>query len=230
MAGVRAGFPRDNRPVNGGPVIALVDGEHHPAAVREALDALDTARGVAATIFCGGEEKVGAEVLADPEAHYGRALALGLAPAAALRRLAEQGTAARAVVDLADEPVLPARARLRLAALALHLGLAYEAPGLWLAPPRYQHLSYAGPKLAVIGTGKRTGKTAVAGHWAGLLSEAGVEPVIVSMGRGGPAEPTLAEPGTSLERLLEIAAAGLHAASDHLEAACLLYTSPSPRD
>ena len=207
--------------MNGGPVIALVDGEHHPAAVREALDALDTARGVAATIFCGGEEKVGAEVLADPEAHYGRALALGLAPAAALRRLAEQGTAARAVVDLADEPVLPARARLRLAALALHLGLAYEAPGLWLVPPRYERLPFVGPKLAVIGTGKRSGKTAVAGHWAGLLNEAGLEPVIVSMGRGGPGEPTLAEPGTSLERLLEIAFAGMHAASDHLEAAVL---------
>jgi len=204
-----------------GPVIALVDGEHHPAAVRQALDALDAERGVAAAIFCGGEEKVGTEVLADPEAHYGRALALGLAPAAALRRLVADGTDARAVVDLADEPVLPARARLRLAALALHLGLAYEAPGMWLASPRYERLCYAGPKLAVIGTGKRTGKTAVAGHWAGLLRGAGLAPVIVSMGRGGPAEPTLAEPGTSLERLLEIAAAGFHAASDHLEAAVL---------
>jgi hypothetical protein len=55
----------------------------------------------------------------------------------------------------------------------------------------------------VIGTGKRTGKTAVAGHWARLLRER--DPVIVCMGRGGPREPTLAEPTTSLDDLLELA-------------------------
>ena len=41
------------------------------------------------------------------------------------------------MVDLADEPVLAPAARLELAALALHLGLSYEAPGLRLEPPRY---------------------------------------------------------------------------------------------
>ena len=50
----------------------------------------------------------------------------------------------------------------------------------------------------MIGTGKRTGKTAVAGHWAGLMHAAGGSPVIVSMGRGGPPEPEVAEAGTSL--------------------------------
>ena len=63
--------------------------------------------------------------------------------------------AAATVVDLADEPVLPAGAKLRLAALALHLGLAYEAPGACLEPPSYSAVAFAGPKLAVIGTGKR---------------------------------------------------------------------------
>ena len=81
----------------------------------------------------------------------------------ALRRLAPR---AEAVVDLADEPVLPPSAKLRLAALALHLGLRYESPGLRLYPPRYEPVAFDGPKLAVIGTGKRTGKTAVAAHWA----------------------------------------------------------------
>ena len=42
------------------------------------------------------------------------------------------------------------------------------------------------PSLAVIGTGKRIGKTAVTGHLARLLSQRG-EVVVVSMGRGGPA-------------------------------------------
>src|SRR5205085_10982055 len=124
---------------------------------------------------------------------------------------------ARAVVDLADEPVLPAQAKLTLAAYALRYGLAYESPGATFTPPRYEPVDFDGPKLAVIGTGKRTGKTAVAGHWATLLRERGTSPVIVSMGRGGPPEPQLAEAGVSLQELSEIAATGRHAASDYLE-------------
>jgi cyclic 2,3-diphosphoglycerate synthetase len=181
-------------------VIALIDGEHHPPAVREALDRVHAERGLAGVIFCGGEEKVG------PGADWGRPVETG-EPEEALARLA---ASAGAVVDLADEPVLPASARLRLAALALHLGLAYEAPS-------YEPVPFEGPKLAVIGTGKRTGKTAVAAHWARLLRDA----VIVCMGRGGPPEPQLVRPGVSLDDLIAMAEKGTHAASDYLEDAVL---------
>jgi cyclic 2,3-diphosphoglycerate synthase len=189
------------------PVIALIDGEHHPAAVRDVLAPLD----LAGVVFCGGEEKLGPAPL---EEHYGRPVETD--PEEALRRLAP---AADAVVDLADEPVLPPRAKLRLAALALHLGLRYEAPGLLLDPPRYEPVDYAGPTIAVIATGKRTGKTALAGHLARLLREQ--DPVIVCMGRGGPAQPVVAYPDTSLDDLLAIADGGAHAASDYLEDAVL---------
>jgi cyclic 2,3-diphosphoglycerate synthetase len=199
--------------VAGGPVIALIDGEHHPVAVREVLALLERERGLAGVVFCGGDEKLGPEPLGE---QYGRAVETD--PERALRRLAP---GAEAVVDLADEPVLPASARLRLAALALHLGLRYEAPGMRLEPPHYQPVPFDGPKLAVIGTGKRTGKTAIAGHWAGLLREHGADPVIVCMGRGGPAEPRLAPAETDLQDLLAIAEAGGHAASDYLEDAVL---------
>ena len=74
-------------------VIALIDGEHHPAAVREFLDGLD----LAGVVFCGGEEKLGPGSL---EHHYGRPVETD--PDAALRRLAAN---ADAVIDLADEPV-----------------------------------------------------------------------------------------------------------------------------
>jgi predicted GTPase len=104
-------------------VIALIDGEHHPAAVRDALDGLD----LAGVVFCGGEEKLGGGSL---DELYGRLVETE--PQEALRRLAP---AAEAVVDLADEPVLPPTAKLRLAALALHLGLRFEAPGLRVEPP-----------------------------------------------------------------------------------------------
>jgi cyclic 2,3-diphosphoglycerate synthetase len=206
------------RGVRPGPVIALIDGEHHPAAVRDALERLDRERGLATVVFCGGEEKVRRELLDDARSHYG--FPLERDPERALR-----GGEARAVVDLADEPVLPAAAKLRLAALALHRGLAYELPGAVLEPPRYARVEFDGPKLAVIGTGKRTGKTAVAGHWATLLRERGRDPVIVSMGRGGPAEPQLAKAGTSLDDLRALAADGLHAASDYLEDAVLAGVS-----
>jgi cyclic 2,3-diphosphoglycerate synthetase len=158
-------------------------------------------------------------VLEAAEEHYGRPVETG-DPEEALRRLAGASGAA-AVVDLADEPIVPPQRKLRFAALALHLGLEYRAPGTHLTPPPYADTGFAGRKLAVIGTGKRTGKTAVAGHWAKLLADNGVRPVIVSMGRGGPAEPQVASADTTLDDLLAIAASGRHAASDYLEDAVL---------
>jgi cyclic 2,3-diphosphoglycerate synthetase len=71
-----------------------------------------------------------------------------------------------------------------------------------------------------VGTGKRTGKTAVAQALARALSSAGTEPVIVTMARGGPPRPELVdarETDLTLSALLRRAASGQHAASDHLE-------------
>jgi cyclic 2,3-diphosphoglycerate synthase len=193
------------------PVIALIDGEHHPAAVRDALARVERERELAGVAFCGGEEKLPDEPL---EEIYGRPV--DQSPHDALRRLAGQS---ETVVDLADEPVLGPSAKLRLAALALHLGLRYETPGLTLDPPRYSPIDFAGPKLAVIATGKRTGKTALAGHLAALLADD--DPLIVCMGRGGPARPVVAEPDTSLDDLITLSESGVHAASDYLEDAVL---------
>ncbi len=164
-------------------------------------------------VFCGGEEKLAGGSL---EEHYGRPVEVE--PHSTLPRLA---SAAAVVVDLADEPVLTASGKLGLAALALHLGLAYEAPGLRLTPPAYARVDSPAPKLAVIGTGKRTGKTAVACRWAELMREAGANPVLVCMGRGGPPEPRTARAGIGLIELLDIDSRGEHAASDYLEDAAL---------
>ena len=153
-----------------GATVALIDGEHHPSVVRDALDRLERERGLTAVLFCGGEEKAGRAVLDRAADHYGRPVELG-DPAEGLRSLAAQ-FGAGTVVDLADEPVLGPERKLQLAALALHLGLSYEAPGMRLDPPPYAEIPFDGPKLGVIATGKRTGKTAVAGHWARLAARA----------------------------------------------------------
>src|SRR5947208_7460582 len=74
--------------------------------------------------------------------------------------------------------------------------------------------------MAVIGTGKRVGKTAVTAHVARLLAR-DRDVVVVAMGRGGPPEPQVAIVRPTLESLLELSRAGQHAASDHLEIAAL---------
>ena len=75
-----------------------------------------------------------------------------------------------------------------------------------------------------MGTGKRTGKTAVSAHLARVLAADGRPPVIVAMGRGGPPEPELIDPATfdlTADGLVALAASGRHAASDHLEDALM---------
>ena len=209
-------------------VIALVDGEHHPDVARAALDRLQEEHVIEGVLFAGGQEKVAGAVLADPAAHYGRDVTLpGSDVRAALRTLA-RATAAEAVMDLSGEPVVDADTRMELAVVALHEGLVYHAPGVVLTPPPATRLDTGEvPVVAVIGTGKRTGKTALGTHLASLLRDSGMEPVVVSMGRGGPPEPVLvrAAERPGVDRLLEIARAGGHAASDYLEDAVLAGTT-----
>ncbi|MEP6475970.1 MAG: 2,3-diphosphoglycerate synthetase [Actinomycetota bacterium] len=124
---------------------------------------------------------------------------------------------AEAVLDLSDEPVLGYRERMDLAAVTLSAGIPYLGSDFRLDPP-IEGPPLGAPTLAVIGTGKRTGKTAIAGEVARLAARMGLNPIVVAMGRGGPATPEVAEAGSiDLARLLELERAGRHAASDYLE-------------
>jgi cyclic 2,3-diphosphoglycerate synthase len=122
------------------------------------------------------------------------------------------------VVDLSDEPVLSPRARLLLASHALAAGLPYVGADFRFEPPSFEPFPL--PSIAVLGTGKRVGKTAVTGHLARLLAH-DREVLVVAMGRGGPPEPEVIEVPPTLGDLVERSRAGLHAASDHLETAAL---------
>lgn len=196
--------------------IVLIDGEHHPSAVADALRLVERDFSIVALTFCGGGEKVPASVLADPAAHYGYELVRGENPSSALAA-AIASADADCVVDLADEPLVTADVKLLLASEAEAAGLEYLAPGMGLPSAPTESVEFDGAQIAVIGTGKRTGKTAVCGHLARVIDDAGGAPAVVSMGRGGPPAPIVELPPVGLTKLLELSRGGVHAASDYLE-------------
>ena len=122
------------------------------------------------------------------------------------------------VIDISDEPVLGYEKRSRLASISLWKGASYQGADFAFTPPPRPKLAKV-PSVAVIGTGKRTGKTAVGGTTARVYDEAGLSPVVVAMGRGGPSEPEVLEDFENLtpESLLEWVEEGRHAASDYIE-------------
>ena len=203
----------------------LVDGEHYPPVVVAALDDLRS-RGVepVAALYLGGTEKVagyGAGVDLGVPVHWterGATAAVDIPAAArALRELiARHGP--DVVIDLSDEPILDPRRRLQLASHVLLAGVQYTGADFTLTPPPRPRLSQR-PTIAVIGTGKRTGKTSVSGDIVRRLIQHGSTPVVVAMGRGGPAEPVVVAAGTPLDpaALLAVVDAGGHAASDFYE-------------
>jgi cyclic 2,3-diphosphoglycerate synthetase len=106
---------------------------------------------------------------------------------------------------------------MEMIAVALARGIPYIGPDFRFDPPVTEH-PLPVPTLAVIGTGKRVAKTAVSGHLARLAVAQGASPVVVAMGRGGPAGPVVAGPeDVTLESLLRRVERGEHAASDYLE-------------
>lgn len=188
--------------------------------IEGALDELRT-RGheIAGAVLAGGKEKLpssglgglaGTELIVDDD------------PRRALDRAIVSLTP-EAIMDLSDEPVLDYRKRHELVAVALARGVAYEGADFRFRPPPRPHLAKK-PSIAVIATGKRTGKTAVSGGIARTLLEEGRRPVIVAMGRGGPAVPEVIR-GDAMEldarALLDMADQGKHAASDFVEDALL---------
>ena len=185
--------------------LAIVDGEHYPSVVRDALAELPYE--FVAAVLVGGTEK-----LRGDGDGYG-------VPLAATVEAGIERHRPEIVVDLSDEPVLGPVERLALASRVLRLGVPYAGADFRLDPPRLE--PFALPSIAVVGTGKRVGKTALTGHLARLVS-ASRRVVVVAMGRGGPPEPEVVAVRPTVEELVALSRSGRHAASDHLETAALV--------
>ena len=195
-------------------VIVLVDGEHYPPVTRWGIQtARERGHDVVGAVLVGGIEKI------DPTRVPDFGVPTRVAGPDKMAALGEalDAFAPEAVLDLSDEPVLGYRERMELAAVTLARGLPYVGADFRLDPPIVGP-PLGAPTLAVIGTGKRSGKTAIAGQIARVAAARGLDPTIVAMGRGGPPEPQVAEAGSvDLERLVELVRSGEHAASDYLE-------------
>ena len=177
--------------------MALIDGDHTPDVVRAALAELPYQ--FIGVILVGGSEKL------RPGELFGLPFLEGFGEA-------------EIVVDLADDPALSPAGRFAWASRALAAGLAYLGADFRFDPPAFA--AFDAPSIAVIGTGKRVGKTALSVHLARLLA-AEHEVVVVCMGRGGPPEPELLGAPPALAELVARSRAGMHAASDYLEIALL---------
>jgi cyclic 2,3-diphosphoglycerate synthetase len=209
--------------------VALIDGEHYPPVVVDALRQAADRFEFRAALFLGGTEKVKAgDLESAAESIYGLPVLFDRDWSRGLTRIIERFRP-EVIVDLSDEPVLGYEQRFRLVSETLARNVGYAGSDFHFSPPRYERLCTS-PSLSIIGTGKRVGKTAISGYMARVLQgvmggrggRGGI--VIVAMGRGGPAVPEVIDGASGLltvADLLEWSRQGRHAASDHFEDAFL---------
>ncbi|MBU7014335.1 MAG: 2,3-diphosphoglycerate synthetase [Theionarchaea archaeon] len=202
-------------------ILALIDGEHYPPVTKDALATIEG--DVRAAVFLGGTEKVGS--IEELTAHLDIPIYRGnqsrdihdvIVTACSAHEIEQ-------VVDLSDEPIMDYVSRLHLACALMKEGVQYKGSDFLFTPPRYPKILKR-PSFSVVGTTKRVGKTAVSGYIARTLKASGYIPWIVTMGRGGPAQPEIIR-GDTIELtpsyLLKQANQGKHAASDHWENALI---------
>ncbi|MBS3813265.1 cyclic 2,3-diphosphoglycerate synthetase [Candidatus Bipolaricaulota bacterium] len=207
-------------------VLALIDGEHYPPVVQWALSSLqDLVHEVRGLVFLGGTEKItnrgdAIEGTYDLPIYYGRdleALPLEEIKTACLELVPDL------VLDLSGEPVVDYDDRFRIASTLGEVGIPYCGADFYFNPPVHD-LELESETIGITGTDKRVGKTAVSVTLVDMLKEQGYDPVVVSMGRGGPTDPDLIKPDgkiSAIEGLMKASRSGRHAASDYWEDALL---------
>ena len=209
---------KDNRDKR---LAALIDGEHYPEVSRDAINLLKTyfPGSFSGIIFLGGTEKL---IACDLEKYFGEKV----------YRIDDiDSDFCRALdyfkpdiaYDLSDEPVVDYMIRMKIASFCMANECSYMGPDfLFNWEPRY--IKSQKDTIAIIGTGKRIGKTAISAYIARLLIDEGIDVAIVAMGRGGPGEPQVIkgdEVNIDEKYLLQLNEKGYHASSDYIEDALL---------
>lgn len=201
-------------------IVTLIDGEHYLPVIREAINRVGELGTVEAAVFIGGTEKISEN--SDLDSLPVRVL-FGEDSEMLLAQVIEEHNA-DLVIDLSDEPVVGYRERFRFANIALHGRASYSGADFHFEAPKYAEVLHK-PSVAIIGTGKRVGKTAISAFICRVVDkETSLRPVVVAMGRGGPKCPDVID-GRSIrldaQTLLAESRAGKHAASDYFEDALL---------
>lgn len=210
-------LPRNNKSV--AKSVVLIDGEHYPPVVEEALSEISEAYSIQSLVFLGGTEKIGTRV---PDQMFGYKLITNKDKFEGLRTALHEGSI-ETVIDLSDEPVIGYAERLLLANIALAHGAEYKGADFVFSPPGMPKIANK-PTLSIIGTGKRIGKTAISAYISRVLKGSNLDPVVIAMGRGGPKEPDVLK-GSEIKLdtgfLIKMSEQGMHAASDYYEDALM---------
>lgn len=198
----------------------MIDGEHYPPVTLEAMQAVREKRGfeIVGACFLGGTEKIGSI----EDFHLNAPLFVGENYLDSIRKAISE-LKPDVAVDLSDEPIVGYEERMEIASLLAVHGIDYCGSDFEFKAPEYEKLEEK-PSLGIIGTGKRVGKTAVSAYTARLIKVLGFRPVVVAMGRGGPAEPVFLNGEEILidnHYLLELKESGKHASSDYVEDAMM---------
>lgn len=205
-------------------ILVLIDGEHYPEVTRAGLEKLAENFNLVATVFIGGTEKI--DKLQDLNNYLSYPIVFPetqrTSDLSSLLLNALTKYSVDAVYDLSDEPIMDYQKRFDVANTLLTQGIDYLGPDFHFKAPQLKKTLNT-PAIAVYGTAKRVGKTAITGYIARVLTQNQLDVAIITMGRGGPQDPVLIkgnELTLSPDYLLSIAQQGQHACSDHWEDAC----------
>ena len=186
--------------------VAVIDGEHYAPVVRDALE----------RAAARGRRRV-ARRRHGEAARAARTTACRSSPTSR-RRCATCGPTSSSTSP--TSPCWGRRERFRLASRVLALGIRVRGAGLPARPAASSRRSRR-RRWAIVGTGKRVGKTAVTGYAARLLARGRSTSWSWRWAAAGRPEPEVVELRPTVEDLLELSRAGRHAASDYLETAAL---------
>ena len=198
----------------------LVDGEHYIPNIKDTLDKVSKEYDIEVAIFIGGTEKIGDKNEVKETLGYH----VEFAEHDAMPDPKRVGEIARNydlafVMDYSDEPIVNYDIRMQIACELLAAGVTYRGADFEFTPMEFKDI-LTKPSIAIWGTAKRVGKTAIGGYVARTLQEAGFAPGVVTLSRGGPNKPEVIR-GDMIEMkpefFLTMQEKGFHAASDNFE-------------